>query len=61
MSANQDYFSQVEELDEELLSSFPMPQDPNTYPGRQYSQGSPSTATSVSGAREVGTGVIHVY
>lgn len=60
MSTDQDYFSQVEELDDEFLSSFPMPQDSSTHSGRQHSQGSLSMATSVGGARGVGTGVLRV-
>jgi hypothetical protein len=58
MSDQQDYFSQLEELDDGLLSSFPMPQGPSTQLGTPDSG---PMGASVSNAGGAETGASHLF
>jgi len=58
-ASSNDYFNQSEELDDELLASFPMPRDPSAQSGQSDSHGSPDVATSVGSAGAVEMGAFY--
>jgi hypothetical protein len=62
MSADtEDYFDQVELLDDELLSSFPMPQGQSAHLRSPSSHGPVDVASGVGNAGAVESGAFYQY